>query len=59
MKKPATPTQQLEDQVRSWVDSSQGRKVIQKTLATSEKTTKKLQENRRLDPVSLDRPFTV
>lgn len=59
MKKLVTPAEQLENRVRDWITSSRGKKAIKETLEKSDKATKKLQQDRRVDPVSLDRPFTV
>ena len=59
MGKTAVNFTQFEEQVREWVTSSRGKKTIEKTIERSKKTTKQLQKNRRIDPGSLDKPFTV
>jgi hypothetical protein len=59
MGKQTAKVEQLEEQVRRWISSKRGKKTIQKTKQSSDKTTKQLQDGRRIDPASLDRPFTV
>lgn len=59
MKKVAMDIKQLEEEARRWVTSSRGQKAVQKAIEQSNKTTKKLQESRQVDPASLYRPFTV
>lgn len=50
---------ELAKKARDWISTAEGQKQLREAAARAEETTKKLEEDRRVDPQKLSEPFTV